>query len=168
MRSKSKWARILAEGRRLTLAGVDNLRDEGILSTLRKTVRVFSGNRPQNYREWMRTQLYTPQQLAAQRLEVFDHPVLFSLITPLFNTPEDYLRAMIESVIAQTYPHWELCMADGSDKSHESVGEICRQYALKDGRIKYRRLEKNLGIAGNSNECIKMSCGGGVPFPAGS
>ena len=66
---------------------------------------------------------------------------------------------MIESVHAQTYADWELCMADGSDAEHSDVERICREYAEKDNRIRYRKLEKNLGISGNTNACLEMVTG---------
>lgn len=50
-------------------------------------------------------------------------------------------------------------MADGSDTEHVSVESICREYAKKDSRIHYRRLEKNLGISGNTNACLEMVTG---------
>lgn len=68
--------------------------------------------------------------------------VKISILTPLWNTPENFLREMIGSVQQQTYGNWELCLADGSDDAHSYVGEICRELAAKDGRICYRKLEK--------------------------
>ena len=60
----------------------------------------------------------------------------------------------------QTYGNWELCLADGSDEAHSYIGEICREYAARaDGRIVYRHLEKNGGIAGNTNACLEMATG---------
>ena len=50
------------------------------------------------------------------------------MLVPLYNTPEKFLREMIESVQAQTYKNWELCLADGSDDKHQDVGEICLDY----------------------------------------
>ena len=66
---------------------------------------------------------------------------------------------MIESVTAQTYGKWELCLADGSDDAHDFVGRICQEYRQKDSRIKYQKLAKNEGISGNTNECYKMATG---------
>lgn len=94
-----------------------------------------------------------------QQNKVFEEKITFSILVPLYNTPERYLIEMIKSVQAQTYPHWELCLADGSDKDHETVGKICQQYATEDTRIKYKKLEKNLGISENTNECIAMATG---------
>ena len=66
---------------------------------------------------------------------------------------------MIDSVTAQTYGGWELCLADGSDAEHAFVGEICDEYAAKDSRILYKKLEKNEGISGNTNQCLEMATG---------
>ena len=89
----------------------------------------------------------------------FSKDITFSILVPLYNTPKKFLKEMIESVQAQTYGKWELCLADGSDKEHEYVGKICQEYAGKDKRIKYEKLEKNLGISENTNECLKMATG---------
>ena len=94
-----------------------------------------------------------------QKNTVFDRMVKVSVLTPLWNTPENFLREMIESVQAQTYQNWELCLADGSDDAHDYVGEICREYAAKDSRIVYKKLEKNGGIAENTNRCLEMATG---------
>ncbi|MDO4743134.1 MAG: glycosyltransferase family 2 protein, partial [bacterium] len=62
-------------------------------------------------------------------------------------------------VQAQTYSNWELCLADGSDSDHNEVGQRVKVYQKNDKRIVYKKLEKNLGISENTNECIKMSTG---------
>ncbi len=94
-----------------------------------------------------------------QRSAVFDRMIRISILTPLWNTPENFLREMIGSVQAQTYENWELCLADGSDDEHAYVGEICREYAAKDKRIVYKKLEKNGGIAENTNRCLELATG---------
>lgn len=87
-----------------------------------------------------------------------DSPII-SVIVPLYNTPAKYLREMLDSVLNQTYPKWELCLADGSDERHLYVGKIARQYARRHGGIRYQKLEKNAGIAGNTNEALQMATG---------
>jgi GT2 family glycosyltransferase len=94
-----------------------------------------------------------------QSEERFERMVKFSILSPLYNTPPRYLREMITSVIKQTYPHWELCMADGSDEKHSEVGRICQEYCAKDERIKYRKLAENEGITGNTNQCLALASG---------
>lgn len=85
--------------------------------------------------------------------------VRFSILVPLYNTPEVFLREMIQSVVDQTYSNWELCLADGSDSQHGEVGAICTALAKEDARILYRRLERNEGISENTNACIDMATG---------
>lgn len=82
---------------------------------------------------------------------------LVSILTPLYNTKENYLRELIDSVRSQIYENWELCLADGSDAEHSYVETICREYG--DERIKYHRLDRNEGIVGNTNRCIALAKG---------
>ena len=85
--------------------------------------------------------------------------IRISILVPLYNTPKDLLLEMIASVQKQTYPNWELCLADGSDEEHSYVGEECARLAGADTRILYRKLEKNLGISENTNACIDLASG---------
>lgn len=94
-----------------------------------------------------------------ERETVFDRMIKISILVPLYNTPEPFLRDMITSVLNQTYQNWELCLADGSDGEHGEVGRICREYLEKDSRIVYQKLLKNEGISGNTNECLKLATG---------
>ncbi|MCR4928834.1 MAG: glycosyltransferase [Lachnospiraceae bacterium] len=93
-----------------------------------------------------------------EKQKEYEKKIVISILVPLYNTPENFLKEMIESVTWQTYPYWELCLADGSDEEHSYVGEICQKYAA-DERIKYEKLTKNEGISGNTNECLKMATG---------
>ena len=99
------------------------------------------------------------EEALKQRNYEFSRDITISILVPLYNTPKKFLIDMIESVVNQTYEKWELCLADGSDEAHNEVGEICRKYSTKDKRIVYKKLEKNLGISGNTNECVKLATG---------
>ena len=96
-----------------------------------------------------------------QKNTVFEKNVKISILVPLYNTPKNFLKEMIDSVVNQTYQNWELCLADGSDKEHEYVGKICQEYINKPGgdRIVYKKLLKNEGISGNTNACYQMATG---------
>ncbi len=95
-----------------------------------------------------------------ERETVFPNRVKISILVPLWNNQREFQTAMLDSVMNQTYENWELCLADGSDEEHSYMGEICREYAARsDGRIVYKKLEKNSGIAGNTNECLKLATG---------
>ncbi len=108
------------------------------------------------------------EERSRQENTVFEKAPLISILVPLYNTPEKFLRDMIESVLAQTYRNWQLCLADGSDAEHyETVHRIVEEYQkdtkalLPDGtcRIVYQKLEKNEGIAGNTNHCLELADG---------
>ncbi len=101
----------------------------------------------------------TPEEAKKQRETVFENKVKFSILVPLYNTPEKFLTDMLDSVKYQTYGNWELCLADGSDHEHAYVGEICKKYAKEDERIVYHVLDHNYGISGNTNECLKLATG---------
>jgi len=159
MREESKIKKKIKKARQMMFVGLYSLKRDGIEITAKKALSVLGFGKRLSYRKWVQTPLYTEEQLNAQRNSTFEDPVLFSIITPLYNTREDYLKEMVESVLSQTYPYWELCLGDGSDDQHGYVERICREYADRDQRIKYKKLRKNYGIAGNSNACIEMAGG---------
>lgn len=101
----------------------------------------------------------TQEQLERQRNFSFPYNPVVSIVVPVYKTPEKFLRDMIESVLTQTYKYIELCIADGSGAGYTQVEEIVQQYKEIDGRIKYVKLEENLGISGNTNEALKLAKG---------
>lgn len=93
----------------------------------------------------------------------FQNRVLFSILVPLYNTPEEYLRDMLDSVLNQTYDNWQLCLADGSDDAHAYVGKVVAEYRSRSEnlakRIAYKKLDKNGGISYNTNQCLELAKG---------
>ena len=73
-----------------------------------------------------------------------------SILTPLYNTPEKYLREFLDSFVNQTAPNGQLCLADASDAEHADVKRIVEEYQTKNQRIVYKKIE-NKGIAANTN-----------------
>jgi predicted O-linked N-acetylglucosamine transferase (SPINDLY family)/GT2 family glycosyltransferase len=83
---------------------------------------------------------------------------VFSIILPVFNTSEKYLKAAIESVVNQVYPYWEICIAD--DKSTEPhVRKILQEYSQTDTRIKVVYRNENGHISRTSNSAIEIATG---------
>ena len=98
------------------------------------------------------------QVLEAQRAEdTVDFPII-SILVPVYNTPMNFLRELVESVQAQTCPNWELCLADASDEQHGEVGRYLKELADKDPRVKYAKVE-NKGISANTNAAAKLAGG---------
>lgn len=93
--------------------------------------------------------------LEKQRNDQGVSDIRFSILVPAYETQPEYMEALIDSCIAQTYADWELVIADGS------AGGIVKDCVDKyqDGRIRYVKLEGNEGISGNTNRAIALATG---------
>ena len=110
------------------------------------------------YAEWYDLTKPAEEELARQRAEDAAGGPVLSLVMPVYKAPAGFLREMLDSILAQTYPNWELCIADGSPEGEDSA-ELVRGYAETDSRIRYQRLEKNGGISANTNAAIAAARG---------
>ncbi len=152
------WTRLKKLMRpRTVLNGFAYLKDFGFQKFWEKTFRTIKGQEA-DYMKWRREVLPDGGELERQRHEQFAYMPKFSIIVPVFRTPEKDLRAMIDSVREQTYAGWELCLADGSGAGSHTQ-KILESYAKKDGRIRFYVLEKNEGISENTNAALKMASG---------
>lgn len=109
-------------------------------------------------KKYIKKNIPSAEQMRKERKTQFEYSPLISILVPLYNTPEKFLKEMIDSVINQTYSNWELCLADGSDEEHSYVGKMCAEYA-QVANIKYTKLDKNYGISGNTNKCLELATG---------
>src|SRR5690606_22297149 len=87
-----------------------------------------------------------------------DSGPLVSILLPTYQTPERWLRRCIESVLAQAYPRWQLCIADDASPDPR-VMEILQAYAARDSRIQVVRREANGHISEASNSALAMARG---------
>ncbi len=92
---------------------------------------------------------------ANERLEA--HPRI-SVLVPVYNTPEAWLRRCIESVLEQTYPDWELCLADDAS-TLPHVARVIAEFAARDPRIKTVRRDRNGHISLASNSALALATG---------
>lgn len=99
----------------------------------------------------------TEAEIIRQKADRFNYNPLISIITPLYNTNPKFLEELIKSVLAQTYPNFELVLCDFSPclKNLKSFMEGQPQ----DSRIKFYSLGNNVGISDNTNKCIEHSNG---------
>ncbi|MCI7768233.1 MAG: glycosyltransferase family 2 protein [Oscillospiraceae bacterium] len=135
------------------------VKNSGFRAAWEKTRKKLSADNDNGNKEIINSFSLSASEIKMQKNTRFDRNIKFSIIVPLYNTPVKFLKEMLQSVIAQTYENWELCLADGSDSEHPEVGATVLKFAGKDSRIKYKKLEKNLGISDNSNACIDMAEG---------
>ncbi len=134
------------------------LRQEGLVPVVRRAAgfikRRFFGKKAR----------YLPkkQVLEAQRKECQNAPLgpVISICVPLYNTPEPFLRQLLDSVLGQTSPAWQLCLADASDAAHRpTVERLVKEAAQKAGdRIRYQAVE-NKGISANTNAAAALATG---------
>ena len=96
-------------------------------------------------------------ELAGQTADSCGLPAI-SILTPLYNTPEPYLREFLDSFVNQTAPNGQLCLADASDAEHDTVRQIVEEYQAKNQRIVYKKIE-NKGIAANTNAAAALATG---------
>jgi GT2 family glycosyltransferase len=115
------------------------------------------------YRRWIEANEPTPGELLAQRSSHFSYEPLISIIVPTVDTPPNFLVQMAWSVLNQTYPRWQLCLADGHSRG-TAISSILEQLAHLDHRVRVAFLSSNRGIAGNSNAALKLATGDFVTF----
>lgn len=90
-----------------------------------------------------------------QRGESKNAPIKFSILVPVYRTPEKYFREMIQSVLDQSYPEWELLLGDASPD--ESLKKIVEE--IGDRRVKYFKIAENKGISANTNVILEKATG---------
>jgi GT2 family glycosyltransferase len=110
------------------------------------------------YQIWIKYNEPSDTETEKQKIFEFRNKPKISVIMPVYNTDREYLIKAIESVINQTYPKWELCIAD--DASTEiHVKEILKYYKEKDERIKIVFGTKNGHISKTSNDALSIATG---------
>ena len=120
-------------------------------------------NRPVEYSKWLPKHLPSQTELAQQREEKFSWEPKFSIVVPLFKTPEKYLGSLIRSIQAQTYGNWELCLSDGSGIDSK-LEQFVNKFAENDNRIVYIPHESCLQISENTNAAIEAASGEFIVF----
>ncbi|MBE6464576.1 MAG: glycosyltransferase [Eggerthellaceae bacterium] len=116
-----------------------------------------------SYPEWFFWHKASEAVLDAQRTSVLASNPIFSIIVPLFKTPLDYFNDMVQSVLAQSYPYWQLILVNASPEIEE-LTEAVAEIADSDERITVVTLEENLGITLNTNEGMKAAIGDFISF----
>ena len=110
------------------------------------------------YGPWYEAYVPDETELEKQGQHHFEYSPLISVAVPAYRTPERFLIQMIESLIAQTYGNWELCIANGSPED-AAMKTVLEKYTKKDSRIRVSELTENKGIAGNTNAALEMAQG---------
>ena len=111
-----------------------------------------------DYEVWYNNHKRTNEELEEQREKTFSYAPLISILVPVYNTPEEFLKQMIQSVRKQTYGNFELCIAN-ANPSNRQVAEILKVSQEKDNRIKVADVPENEGISQNTNKALAIASG---------
>lgn len=111
-----------------------------------------------DYQTWLFAQRVTKKNLQTQSKTKFAYSPKISILVATFNTKEEYLKEMIDTVVHQSYSNWELCIADGS--TNDFVEKYVHEHYSNYGdKIKFQKLDQNYGISGNTNKAFEMATG---------
>lgn len=104
-------------------------------------------------------------RLKEQRDYKFVSNYKFSILIPVYRPDVKFFTLMLDSIVAQTYDNWQICLADGSGEGY-TVENVVKPYTEKYGedKVKYIKLENNLGIAENTNAAMRMADGDFIVF----
>lgn len=108
--------------------------------------------------EWYDTLSDGDRDAIRARIDGMAFRPVISVVMPVYNTPHRYLRAAIESVQAQLYPDWELCIANDAS-SDPGIAPLLDGYAKQDPRIKIVHRESNGHISAASNSALDIATG---------
>lgn len=113
------------------------------------------------YPRWIRRKEPDVLALKKQTQSAFSLMPKISIVCPLYNTPKCYFDEMVRSVLDQSYRNFELCLVDAGDNS-AVLERVLKTFS--DERIRYIKLERNFGIAENTNRAIAMARGEFIAF----
>lgn len=140
---------------------ISYIRRNGIRKTFFRILEQFETNAYfANYDKESKEKRASEQELLQQAQISFGSNPLISIVVPLYNTPDRFLKELIESIIAQSYKNWELILADGSGKDYLKV---CAA-GYRDERIRYLGLSENGGISVNTNAGLAEANGDVIVF----
>lgn len=136
------------------------LRRGGVVALKEKLLR------RSNYPEWVArfdTITEADRRTMREHIDRMQYKPCISVLLPVYNVPETYLRRAIESVCNQVYPHWQLCIAD--DNSPDSrVREVIEEYAQREPRISYIFRSENGHISQATNSAAELAKGEFLAF----
>ena len=161
-----RWEKLMALVHFETLTvSFDFIRENGFRAFWKKAVHKLAKiDEDFDYAEWQYKTVLSDAEIEAQRKAWqelrLEHFPLISIVVPAYNTPEKYLRMLLDSFKAQTYPNFEAIIADGSEPGNDTVAKVTAEYAAADAkRFKLVELHGNRGISGNTNAGLEAATG---------
>lgn len=154
---KIKWTKVLKKVSPYNIKkGILYLRHYGPKEFWVKLTERFQAD-DVDYEQWYENHKALPEELEKQKNEKWKRKTLISIVVPVYNTPQVFLRQMIESVQNQSYSEWELCIGNASPENKE-MKKILEEYK-NDARIKEVEIPENKGISQNTNRAMEIASG---------
>ncbi|RJV25409.1 glycosyltransferase family 2 protein [Coprococcus sp. AF18-48] len=154
---KIKWTKVLKKVSSYNIKkGILYLRHYGPKEFWVKLTERFQAD-DVDYEQWYENHKALPEELEKQKNEKWKRKPLISIVVPVYNTPQVFLRQMIESVQNQSYSEWELCIGNASPENKE-MKKILEEYK-NDARIKEVEIPENKGISQNTNRAMEIASG---------
>jgi O-antigen biosynthesis protein len=151
--------RYIGENSKQAASAIRTVFRSGVRTALMAFFRKLREKR--NYRKWVEKFGVIDalqRQQCRDKIDTFENKPLVSILLPVYNVDERWLRLCIESVFKQIYINWELCISDDhSTKPH--VRRVLEEYAAKDERIKVVFRETNGHISAASNSALNLVTG---------
>jgi glycosyltransferase involved in cell wall biosynthesis len=134
-----------------------SLAPPGLSATSPSSLPVVAGI---SYEAWIRENEPDSLELQIQRRmsATFSFRPLVSVLMPVYKVPVPVLRDTIDSVFAQTYDNWELCVTVPAADNEEGRAYL-EKVAREDQRVRLQILDRNEGISGNSNQALNLATG---------
>lgn len=134
------------------------LKHYGIRATFVRSISKIRSLYFDRYSTWYQQHVVKDDEWGAQKNEVFETPLLFSILIPTYNTQPRFLQELADSLLSQSYDQWEACFYDGASPKEETRLALA-ELAARDPRFKVIFSEKNEGISGNTNGALQMASG---------
>lgn len=141
----------------------DKITKYGFKQTCCKIYNKITKKEERLYAEWRQAHELTEAERQEQKRTSFEKNIKFSIVVPLFESNEVYLQQLVESIFAQTYFNWELCLSDGGGKESE-LKDYLEHLQKIDSRIKCIRSKEKLGISANTNAALSIASGDYIVF----
>lgn len=133
---------------------------DGFVKTFGKAIYRILKHDTKNYKKWIKKNSLNVKKIKEIKKDIdgFKYNPKFSIIMPVYNVDQTWLKKAVDSVFNQLYENWELCIADDAS-SKEHIKSVLIKYDKNDYRIKIKFLKENQGIPGASNEALSMATG---------
>ena len=130
----------------------------GLKNTIRKIKFELKYKNQENYDFWIDVHEDYDKKTVVEEIKSFSYNPKVSIVMPVYNVEEKWLRACIDSVLNQYYKNWELCIAD-DNSSDAHIKPLLEEYVRLDSRIKVVYRSKNGHISEASNSALAIATG---------